>query len=601
MKKNKLLGVTVIIFTICCLLFFVFKHLNLYEKEIEITDFKTDTSMLLDNIYFENQEYAYFYSNTIEDVISEKYNYYNIYWLLSIDNFLEIGIKEDVLSFLETHIISGKIADESQYRYGAIYDIYLRAGIEKNLNLQTNTDIYLDQLYSYYHKKENFFFVANYKEFDEGIQATNLALQVMTLMETEADDKIINDIYQKHLKLLDDKHLFNINDINLKRDLISREIVILDTIRMCEELLNLKNTTLPLKLDNWIHKVVSEYNKYVLVNKDMDSFIYNASCYLTALKENYNLNIEVEMPVLYVETTENFVKDYFLIDPQFAYEHIYTYMKQDKILSNHVYDYMVKNYKLLIYENIPAYNLKEIYFGIELFELQNINFNKTKLINLLQDLYSNNDSHIYNIEEIYYLEKICGTLNIDKESIPYKKEIKKIIDDLSFKISEYSPKVLYYLSYIVKKQDYLNNNHINEEILVLVLKNIENLNSVSDAYYSYETLKLLEFDEINVNFLSEINKFKRQRGYVINSRNAIVDISSTYLAFKMMVEQNQMTSDTIAYFQEVIENFRIDTGGYFIFLSDELEQLSYSSNFSLESMYYGHVIDSYLNNIDTIK
>ena len=130
---------------------------KLYEIKSGVESALTLDEKILSNIYYENDEIAFFHGNNMEDIMKNIYDYYSIFWLISLDKTLNAGIIKEFKSLLGNVIKSGDISNDEQYKYDGVFDIYLRAGIESVLGLKENTETYINQLDKFYDSNKNLY------------------------------------------------------------------------------------------------------------------------------------------------------------------------------------------------------------------------------------------------------------------------------------------------------------------------------------------------------------------------------------------------------------------------------------------------------------
>ena len=194
------------------------------------------------------------------------YDYYSIFWLISLDKTLNAGIIKEFKSLLGNVIKSGDISNDEQYKYDGVFDIYLRAGIESVLGLKENTETYINQLDKFYDSNKNLYAIEG-NSIEDYIRTTNIALRVC--LELDYIPEYIYEIRHMLYDLCTQNIYFNESDIDLKRDIISVGMIIIDNIRLFD-LLTGSNSLNDLKhLNNWVAKLIIEYNSYT---KSLNSY-----------------------------------------------------------------------------------------------------------------------------------------------------------------------------------------------------------------------------------------------------------------------------------------------------------------------------------------
>ena len=534
-------------------------------------------SSILENIYYENDDHAFFYSSIVEDIINNDFDYYSLYWLLSIDALTVIDVKNDLMAMLNDSLINGSICDSTKYKYDGVFDIYLRSGIESFLGRTDNKSTYLSQLYEYYDSNQGLFAIDT-DNITEAIQQTNIALK--TLVSLNSCPDYVNEIQSKLLDLCNnDTDTFFPSDIDLKRDLISAGIVIIDNLRLADSLLKTTDVGNLGHLETWVKKVGSVYESYVTAVSSYDPIVFQGRQTLMNILSYMNLDIRIpEVPVL--ELIPLFIRDC-----QMAFQYISSVGKEE--LSENEINYLSQNYKYHLYINKPSYSIRDIYFGVKLYSIAELPFSREKILLFIDSFISKGEM---SADDIFYIVNIYEELGVSSDSIKlFINEWGGLIDIQNTKEHMESA---YQILYISKNYDYELDDALKNSYIKSASYYLSSSDNFSQVYYSYKLLKLMNQKIEMGPLFGSIGRFEQTNGYKASLSNDAVSMYSLFRIYTIYVDEKDLNAnykeDVLAYLNEL----RSPSGGFFIFNDGVTENMSYDINFSLQAYYYGLVMES---------
>ena len=546
---------------------------EIYEIKSGVESALTLDEKILSNIYYENDEIAFFHGNNMEDIMKNIYDYYSIFWLISLDKTLNAGIIKEFKSLLGNVIKSGDISNDEQYKYDGVFDIYLRAGIESVLGLKENTETYINQLDKFYDSNKNLYAIEG-NSIEDYIRTTNIALRVC--LELDYIPEYIYEIRHMLYDLCTQNIYFNESDIDLKRDIISVGMIIIDNIRLFD-LLTGSNSLNDLKhLNNWVAKLIIEYNSYTKSLNSYDPIVLQGGIIVRDINKYMNLSLQIE------DVPDINIKSYFVNDCQVVFQYITIKENLDMdSISKHIRD----NYKYHIYCNKPAYNLRDVYYGIMIYELIGLPFSKDKILSFVNKYIQN---EILGNDDVFHIVKIFEILEIN-DSI-----IKEFID--SYDISKFygnsNSENNYQLVYLSMKYNFEIPDNELVQIVNLASKTIDETEIMSPLYYSLLILNLKKYPIDVKKVLENISRFSRNDGYSAAVESKPISMYSLFRVYDIMNICESLNNDTKNTLRKYAERLRAPYGGFFIFDDGDIGDLEYDENFSLQAYYYGLILSS---------
>jgi hypothetical protein len=532
----------------------------------------SDDEKLLTAIYYENDDTAFFSGFNIGDVMEENYDYYNIYWMLCLNDLLRCDIESEIRDNLSNSIITGTIADEETYKFDGVFDVYLRSGIESYCELQLNTPTYVNQLEKNFNSDSQLYALTDQPSIEDLLQTTDVTLKAYCNMKYVPDN--IRIIQQKLIDIYmsDGNSLFNIDTIDLKKDLISCGAILIDCLRLCDEILEEDNSNQVMNLEEWIKKVIQEYNRYIELNKTCDAMALQGGVLLNDIIKYMNIEETLE-PLPSID--EN---SFFSADCQMLYQYIF--IKKDAG-SEQLVKYIKQNYRYHMYSTTPLYDVSDTYYGMLLYEMTNRTFSSEKILQSLYSYLDNEDD--MDCQTLYYAVKILEKLNSNSDDI---QSIVQNYWDQSWGTSA-SMKENYYNLYIATNYGTDRYDGIDKQIIKDAKELIDKSDRLINTYYAFLCLNLLNESVDKQALLENLSNFERSDGYTTNIDSDIVSMHSLYRAYVMIstICKNQDIDSN--QFHDWAEKLRAPQGGFFIYLDESKDVANYDINFSIEALYYG--------------
>lgn len=541
-----------------------------FYKEESDERFLIQDKKIIDNLYFENNENAFFYGNTINAVVNNRYDYYSIYWMLGLDNLLGIGLKEKIETRILSDIETGNICNEKNYRYNGVFDIYLRSGVEKFLGYSINNKSYIEQIDSYY-SEEHAIFDEKSGRIEDQILTTNIALKACLQLNYIPTYK--DELRGKMLALCGDATYFG-NTVELKRDLISNGMIILDNIRILD-LLDGNDSLDELEgVKGWVIKVIEEYNKYAQEQEGYNVIVIQGNKTVYDVSKYLGLNINI----CGVPDVKN-IKEYFLRDCQLIFQYV---DRQGKVNTADLSEYIEKNYTYHIYEEKPMYNMKDVYYGVSLYEKFGLKFSKEKLENFLTNYISYNE---LSNDDAYFIERVLEKIGCDKNTRKEFISVYGVDHFISDGNMEDNYRYIYYINeYAIEETP----GSINQ-IIDLAKEMMTQSEILSQVYYSLRILELASVEIDNQIILGRLQDFRNENGYSSAIDSNEVSMYSLYRA-QYILEKYDKEGEKNKEIKHDAYMLRAPKGGFFIFNDGDEEKLNYDINFTLQAYYYGMIL-----------
>ncbi|MCK4259484.1 MAG: hypothetical protein KAX49_10935 [Halanaerobiales bacterium] len=577
---KRMIKLFLIMIFIICLLIIPASAIKENDRKISI-DYK-----LLSKMYFETDSIAFFNWDTLYDQFNTRLNIYNINWLLTMQNELNIDLeaqsKEEIISFLDK--INYDLLSQKN-----LFEILNIVKTEKMIFGQMKNDqVYLKRILELYDKDGLFLLESKTDNMTQKIIATNLSLQIFDLIGRIPED-LLQNIKTKNISLLEAEDYFNYQLENVKKNLFTGGLVIIDNLRIidkyCQESMK---PHIKSKL-KWMNYWLTWLNNYI---KSLNNLSIPATKGIISFKKIYDyieLDCNFEESYLY-NISEQYIKKMLYKDLQLAYKALLLTKIYNKDISTNIRPIIDDHLKYWLYKTYPpSIFIRDVFYGLILSDNYSFNYDKDKILKYLDDYIENKELVI---KDLYYISNIYKQLNQE-----YSEKIIELVSQTLTNNSDYTfPENIrnIYFSLELAKRYQINllsdlNWNINkkniEDQLVKVQSDIE-------LYYILRTAKLLKMN-INSELIRDaiFNLYNEDGFFVTDTVNKIENIYSTYRMLKLIkLYDITLEIEQLENISNYLESLKGDFGGYYM-TRQEINYkdvvLNYRSNLTLKSFYCG--------------
>lgn len=547
---------------------------------------------LLKELYYENEDNAFFFSNITDSLISNRINLYAVNWLVKISEITNINFSNRFEIYVKKYLSSNISQDFVINSKKDMYDILIILTTMKEFNDKINDKLYYVRLIDNAIKENKWTYTDDdsYEELVEKTQILNIALQIFdTLGEIPEDLK--SNILQVSKSIIDNPDYYNVDINNVKRNLIDFEIIVMKSLMILDSYTNDNLIEVIKKKEFWIYKQVEVLNEMLSEDSlgDFDLIILN-DCIINIDSVFKYIGLTIELKDKYSNNfTADLIKETFLSDPQISFKLI----KVCKIL-NHKMDesyinFIHHNLDYWLFEMPPNSNLRELYYAICLANKYSLRYNVEK-INHFIDRYENSTI----IQDIYYRTLIKNKLS--KQIKISESSIQAIAEYIhNFNINRIEDKYyLLQLFYILN----LDSQYVCDIINELKQKDfkllIKEATTENDIFYITKIANLLGISIDSIFLETELSKFEYSDGlYSIEHGSNFSNIASTYRIIDMKLRYNiKIDKDKKIQIKEGLSNFKGSYGGYFYVKGEgDFSNKNYT-DLTFESFYYGVILNN---------
>lgn len=429
---------------------------------------------------------------------------------------------------------------------------------------------------------------------DRVFKTQMLYLSLQSFNELDHIPEIIKSNMIGYLKsFLNDNNYFNVDNIELKRNLFDFEIVILQSLILLDKHTNENLLELVKTKEAWLIQNVDALNKELESTDGTKDMIFLNDCILNlnhvlVSAELYNL-----FNKSYTDNNDfNFIGKIYLMDTQMTYKILKVCQILDKTIDTKTSNFINENINYWIFDEPPVTNLKELYYSLNLAQIYDINFNTNKIIN-----YINKFKNSTSLQDIYYnylLNNELSTPFIANETT--LRTIEENIQDFDSKSLEQK----FYLIHLYKFFN-LNSVHFNDITKNLTQENIEykilETNIESDFFYLSKIADELNID-LDSHFINnQIEKYRiKGGGYCIEKTGDSPNTISTYRMIELKAEYGiQIDNEELHGISVFTNKIKGTKGGYYyIQPSNPPDINNYDKNFSFMSFYCGEILNKFI-------
>lgn len=534
-------------------------------EELRIQTIQQNTK-LLDKLYHEDEESAYFLNN-VESVMNKDVNLYNMHWYTLCLNYIGEQLNDETTELIEY----GLKNDQTVY-HNKIYNNFIRASLKKNISGEiTDPTQYINELKENLGQDGLFFWSSESESLEDKITATNAALKTFALFNEVPD---LTRTKTAIRNLATDNTLFTYNKNEIKYNLVSVGLPLLENAAL------LGLTDEILQRSRWLETWEQHFRDYLEGN---DINIIAATQLVISFQELYQyIGKEYNIPQKFVDflyPAHDKLKNLRNIgkkDPQIFYN-ILAVPEEFKVSTEEIGQLLESYLPLWQYKTPPSYNLEDLYYGIKAAEELKLDINKMKLKSTLLRNISRAD---LKLNELYYVLAILDLLGSSKlENSHLLNQFKKILQQTS------SPNIeeIYYIAYISNLLNYeipvqLEYLYDPESLLALV----RNSNNDAAVYYLAKIHQIRNLNLSSKDITQIIERYNTGSGYKISKESTQPNLISTYRIYtvKKLLDiplQRQERSAIL----NLLSKLRIDNGGFKFETEGDLLQSS------TKSLFYG--------------
>ncbi|MBN4051114.1 MAG: hypothetical protein COA82_12405 [Alkaliphilus sp.] len=549
---------------------------------------------LLNKMYYENEYSAFFYSNMTDCLIKNNINEYSLSWLITLSDLLCFQLSEEVdKAMMNAHNESmpEKLNVGSNKKLIELLNS-LKVNRYKNRSIENLEKVeFIKILMGYYDNELGLFKVDD--DNTEMIQTTNIILQIFDLLE-EIPNEVLGKTVDSHKVMLSDEDFFDMEETNIKKNLVDSGIIILDSLIILDKYSPDNLNVFIVEKKEWILYWQQAANEILLNNNinpimlnHMLNSLYKVSSYIEL---EYRINEEY-----YTRISVTNLKELFFTDLQAFYKSILVYENFGFELAEEIEKLIALNMNYWIYEDQPHLNIKELYFGIKIAEEIGFKFNADKILFALRNYYDTE-----NLETLYYLMLINEEFNMmDSKKEFFAMKSKRFFDDNQI-WADVLLSDMYYISEILLKADYEDDNlpHQIKELLMDI--KITAIESDKELYIYVKLARIYDLNIDKEKLATKIDEFFLEgKSFFHDSRYKKVNLFSTYRMiylksmYSLKIDQKELSS-----IHSFIESLATNYGGYFMTSTYGNNYFkNFSTNFSFESCYYGYEIVDLIRNM----
>lgn len=578
----------------------MFLIVNLFKINTNQTirnDIKEDKN-LLSYLYYENNSEAFFSSSDIDMLLANQANIYNSTYLLS--SLLKTNYS---FPLPETEHLKKFVSDQTFETLDNLnlFDLQRISILYSLLNIPEEAKSELGELLmKYFDSEEGLFFMDTPSEdISSKIIASNLVLNAYDSLGY-IPDIVLERSYSRYENLLCSKNYFTLNTNEFKKNVFDEAFIILDSVRILANY-DVRFEPLLTKQEDWFKFWYAEINTYA---NSLTTPTLSASSAII----NFNKFVDsFHLPLLNPEKYANlidleFLSNIFYYDIQMFFNHLQVYLLNNNPQNlTPLFDNII--YKEHFYtSSSPQVFTSDIFFGTNLADNLNLNYNAEKLLKYLDTMYLG-DSNL-SIPDYFWLT--CSYLNLDhkyNQSFRYqiiKKYLENRTDYIDFANTTYRN-----FYYALKLDDIYNLNLDFEKAYSNLMKdlNLKNIKYIEDVYFLQHIIT--EFYP-NINFSPDqwiecvMDFYNNDGGFVAFSNADVSDIISTYYALHVLITSNaDISKDQLKEFKSFLTVLRGTYGGYFIHKPSFLSTEDYKDFFSLDSFWYGYNLNHILKKLES--
>ncbi len=545
---------------------------------------------LLKELYYENEDDAFFFSNITDSLINNRINLYAVNWLVKINEITNINFSNRFKTYVKKYLSSNINQDFIINSKKDMHDIFIILTTMKEFNGEINDKSYYVRLIDTAIKENKWTYTDgdSYDELVEKTQILNIALQIFDILG-EIPEDLKSNVLQVSKSIIDNPDYYNVDINNIKRNLIDFEIIVMKSLMILDNYTNDNLIEVIQKKEVWVYKQVEILNEILSDDSlgDFDLIILN-DCIINIDSVFKYIGLTIELKHKYADNfTTDLIKEVFLTDPQIAFKII----KICKILNHRInesyIDFIYHNLDYWLFETPPNSNLQELYYAICLANKYNVRYNIEK-INHFIDKYENSTI----IQDIYYRtllkNKLSKQIKINELSI-------QAIAGYTHNFNSNCIEDNYYLLQLFHVLN-LDSNYVHEVINELKQKDfnllIKEAVTENDIFYITKIANLLNIPIDSIVLETELSKFEYLDGlYGIEHESDFSNIASTYRIIEMKLKYNiKIDEDKKIHIKKGLYNFKGTHGGYF-YTKKESDNKNYT-DLTFESFYYGVILDN---------
>ena len=545
---------------------------------------------LLKELYYENEDDAFFFSNITDSLINNRINLYAVNWLVKINEITNINFSNRFKTYVKKYLSSNINQDFIINSKKDMHDIFIILTTMKEFNGEINDKSYYVRLIDTAIKENKWTYTDgdSYDELVEKTQILNIALQIFDILG-EIPEDLKSNVLQVSKSIIDNPDYYNVDINNIKRNLIDFERIVMKSLMILDNYTNDNLIEVIQKKEVWVYKQVEILNEILSDDSlgDFDLIILN-DCIINIDSVFKYIGLTIELKHKYADNfTTDLIKEVFLTDPQIAFKII----KICKILNHRInesyIDFIYHNLDYWLFETPPNSNLQELYYAICLANKYNVRYNIEK-INHFIDKYENSTI----IQDIYYRtllkNKLSKQIKINELSI-------QAIAGYTHNFNSNCIEDNYYLLQLFHVLN-LDSNYVHEVINELKQKDfnllIKEAVTENDIFYITKIANLLNIPIDSIVLETELSKFEYLDGlYGIEHESDFSNIASTYRIIEMKLKYNiKIDEDKKIHIKKGLYNFKGTHGGYF-YTKKESDNKNYT-DLTFESFYYGVILDN---------
>jgi hypothetical protein len=559
-----------------------------------IGDNKTESieinKKLLNELYYENENDAFFYSSNTYDVVTNQINLYAINWLTKMNDIINVNYSEKFTSYIDKYYTSNDLNLSIKNKIDLI-NFNNMLSVRKFFfgNIEEKS-YYIDILRNACTEEQWLYLQSdNFEDKVFKTQVLYLALQNFDVLEQIPD--IIKSNMIVYLKsFLNNPEYFNVHSKELKRNLIDFEIIILQSLILLDKYTDENLIDLVKTKEIWLIQQVDNLNKELETTNGTTNMIFLNDCILNLNQVLLSAEINKSFNQKYAENFDfKLISEVYLMDAQITYKSLKVCQILDKAIDKKINNFINENINYWIFKETPVSNLKELYYSIKLAHIYDINYNDKKIINFI-----NKFEKSTNLQDIYfnYLLKKELSLPFISDEITLRAIAENIRNFDSISLEQ-----KFYLIYLCKELG-LTSEYFDDIIIKMNQQNIKskmlNANSDSDLYYLSKIANALNI-KLDLNFINEeVEKYKfSEGGFCIEKNGDSPNTMSTYRMIELKKDYGiQLNDEELSGISTFISKVKGAKGGYYYNLSNPSDMYNYYNNFSFVSFYYGEVLNS---------
>lgn len=543
---------------------------------------------LLNELYYENDNVAFFHSNNIYDVVTNHINIYAINWLIRMDDVVNVDFNEKFTIYINKYFTSNNL-NISVKNKNELLNLYSMLLVRKKfLGTLENNSYYINLLSNACSEEQWLYSQSDsYEDKVFKTQILYLALQNYDLLEYVPDNVKSNMIIYLKSFLNENNYFFDSNK-DLKRNLIDFEIVILQALIILDKYTDENLLDLVKNKGNWLIQQVEYLNKELSLT-DGTNMIFLNECILNLNQVLESVDINKSLNKRYADNFDyKLISSTYLMDTQITFKVLKVCQILDKTIDEQTNEFINENINYWIFKEPPVSNLKELYYSIKLAKIYGINYNANKINNFI-----NKFENSTKLQDIYYNYLLKDELSIT--FIANEITLRVIAENIQ-NFDSKSIEEKYYLIYLCKGLG-LNSEYL-DKIIEMNKQNLKaqilNASSEKELYFLSkisDTINIkLDSDFIN----NEINKYKfSEGGYCIKKNGDSPNAMSTYRMIELKMDYEiKLDYEEVSGISTFINQVKGVKGGYYYNLPSSSSDLyNYYNNFTFVSFYYGEVLN----------